>query len=314
MGAGGGRMFQWFLKLMARSGKGVDVARGMVHRVGCVSFLNSKPLIEPLVGRAGVEVHFAVPSKLLGLVEGGVVSTGLMSIVDYQLSTVPLVLVPVGAIGCDGPTLTVRIFSKVPPGKIVRVHGDTDSHTSVVLAQVILRERYGRGVEMVGLEAQSAKRKTQNRGGETRNAKREMRNGEGAETMLLIGDKVVNAAPDEREYPYQLDLGEEWKALTGLPFVFAMWMMRADEVDRELAWMLGEARRSAKGMIEEMLDRHCAEKGWPRELARRYFTEYLRYEVTGRSRLGVAKFFELAGKWGLLKVVRDVRYLEVGGE
>jgi chorismate dehydratase len=276
---------------------GVGDGSGVRHTVGCVSFLNSKPLIDPLVGREDVEIRFAVPSALLGLVEAGVVSTALMSVVDYQESKRELFLVPAGMIGCDGPTLTVRIYSKVPPEKISVVHGDTDSHTSVVLAQVIMAERYGRAVRMVSLV----------------NAECGMRNaeGDGPETMLLIGDKVVNAAPDSLVYRHQLDLGEEWKALTGLPFVFAMWMMRRDMVDRELARMLAEARRVGAGMTEGLLDRYCLEKGWPRELARRYFTEYLRYEVTGRARKGLAKFFELAGKLGVMKIGRKVEYLEV---
>jgi len=46
-----------------------------MFRIGCVSFLNSKPLIDPLVsaraGRADVDVHFAVPSQLLGLLQTG---------------------------------------------------------------------------------------------------------------------------------------------------------------------------------------------------------------------------------------------------
>ena len=67
------------------------------------------------MGRADVRVHFAVPSKLMGLVESGAVSTALMSVVDYQgMGPRELVFVPAGMIGCDGPTLTVRIFSRVP--------------------------------------------------------------------------------------------------------------------------------------------------------------------------------------------------------
>src|SRR5438045_511103 len=114
-----------------------------MFRIGCVSFLNSKPLIDPLVSAHGgkehsdVDVHFAVPSQLLGLLQSGSVSTALMSVVDYHAANV--VLLPAGMIGCDGPTLTVRIYSRVPAEKITLVHGDTDSHTSVILAQVILR-------------------------------------------------------------------------------------------------------------------------------------------------------------------------------
>jgi len=280
------------------------------HRVGCVSFINSKPLIESLVeegalARLGVRVEFAVPSELLPLVESGAVETALMSVVDFQMSKVPLVLVPAGAIGCDGHTLTVRIFSKVPPERILEVHGDTDSHTSVILAQVILRERYGVGAKVVPLR--------RGEGSGERGQK-----GEGAETVLLIGDKVVNAAPSEAEYPYQLDLGDEWKQMTGLPFVFAMWMMRADAIEkdaagaRELAGLLAWARVEGGKMTEVLLDRYCVEKRWPRDLARRYFTEFLKYEVTEGSREGLAKFFELAGKWKLLEVGRKIRYWEVG--
>ena len=43
---------------------------------------------------------------------------------------------------------------------------------------------------------------------------------------LLIGDKVVTDAPPTDRYPHQMDLGEAWKDLTGLPFVYAMWMCR----------------------------------------------------------------------------------------
>ncbi len=225
--------------------------------------------------------------------ESGIVSTALMSVVDYQESQRELFLLPAGMIGCDGPTLTVRIYSKVPPTEISVVHGDTDSHTSVVLAQVILAQRYGRSVRMLSHAAHEG----DHRGG--------------PETMLLIGDKVVNAAPDSNEYRYQLDLGEEWKALTGLPFVFAMWMMRRDMVDMELAQMLAEARAQGAAMTERLLDRHCAEKGWPRDLARQYFTEYLRYEVTDRARLGLVRFFDLAGKQGLLQIARALNYLEL---
>lgn len=276
----------------------------MRHSLACVSFLNSKPLIEPLLGRADVDIHLAVPSKLLEIVESGRASTGLLSIVDYQQSSVELLLVPAGAIGCDGPTLTVRIFSRVPPGRITRLHGDTDSHTSVILAQLILREAHGVKVEMVGLGNDDASTK------HTKRAKGH-EDGGGPEAMLLIGDKVVNAAPDAVEYPYQLDLGEEWKKLTGLPFVFACWMMRADMIDQPLADMLAWAQREGAKMTEAILDKYAGEKHWPRELARRYFTEYLRYEVTPRGREGIERFFRMAGERGLLEVRRGVRYLEL---
>ena len=64
-------------------------------------------------------------------------------------------------------------------------------------------------------------------------------------------------------------------------------------------------------MTDELVARHAAEKRWPPDLARRYFTEYLRYKVTDRDRQGLALFFETAAKMNLLLPRRPLRYLEV---
>jgi chorismate dehydratase len=135
--------------------------------------------------------------------------------------------------------------------------------------------------------------------------------------MLLIGDKVVSAAPETTGpdgYPHQLDLGEEWKTLTGLPFVFAMWMIRKDRAQTEgpaLAKILSDARRRGADLTEHLLDRYAHERGWPRDLARKYFTQYLRYEVTPDARHGLAKFFQLASSHNLLTPRRTLEYLEI---
>src|SRR5262249_20813210 len=143
---------------------------------------------------------------------------GLVSLIDYARSPEPLILIPAGMIGCDGPTLTVRLFSAVEPRRIRQVHADTESHTSVALAKLVLAQQYGRGdVELVNFDARSLRA-----GDDDKNW---------PETLLLIGDKVVTDAPPAERYPHQVDLGEAWKALTGLPFVYAVWMCRADAWD-----------------------------------------------------------------------------------
>ena len=181
------------------------------------------------------------------------------------------------------------------------MHGDTDSHTSVILAQVILREKFGVKAPLVPLNAREGQHP---------------RGTDGPETMLLIGDKVVNASPEAAAYPYQLDLGEQWKQLTGLPFVFAMWMMRRDRMAEEgqiVGRMLADARRRGAEMTEQLLDRYAAEKAWPRELARRYFTQYLRYEVTPRAREGLARFFAMAQRQGILPRRRGIEFFVIPG-
>jgi chorismate dehydratase len=94
------------------------------------------------------------------------------------------------------------------------------------------------------------------------------------ETVLLIGDKVVTDAPPESRYPYQLDLGEAWKKLTGLPFVYAVWMCRGDRVGRRgvraAAAALDRQRRHNANAAGLDRGEACAEHRWPVELGGKY--------------------------------------------
>src|SRR5205807_1991234 len=94
-------------------------------RVGSVSFLNAKPLIYGLEHAADVSLRLEVPSRLLSGLRDGRFDIALLPVIDYQREP-GLCLVPSGAIGCDGPTLTVRIFSNKPIKDIRTLACDTD--------------------------------------------------------------------------------------------------------------------------------------------------------------------------------------------
>ena len=83
-------------------------------RLGAVSYLNTIPLISGLERIPGVEIVADVPARLGDRLVAGETDLSLCSIIDYQRSPVPLELVPVGQIGCDGDTRTVAIFSREP--------------------------------------------------------------------------------------------------------------------------------------------------------------------------------------------------------
>ena len=91
-------------------------------------------------------------------------------------------VVPSGGIGCDGPTLTVRIFSRLPIDKITTLACDVESHIPVALARIVLAERYGITPRLLDLAG----------------------DGSDAPAILLIGDKVVMCRPSGM--PHQLDL------------------------------------------------------------------------------------------------------------
>jgi chorismate dehydratase len=255
-----------------------------------VSYLNAKPLI------AGVEnldahVHYAVPGRLAEQLANGAADLALCPVIDFFRAPQPLQIVPVGGIGCEGPTLTVRLFSQRPLAEVTTVHGDTDSHTSLMLLRVLLREWYGQAVTLMPYTVST----------DTPTA------GDGdpwPEALLLIGDKVVTAAPDDTRYPYQMDLGQAWHQLTGLPFVFAVWMARPDSKLVDLPRQLDRQRQINARQLEAIVQQYAPAHGWPIDLAREYLTHILQYTIGPRQIEAIEKFAQLAHHHGLIEAPR----------
>lgn len=251
-------------------------------RVGVVRFLNTCPLIEGLEKCADLELVAAVPSQITPMLQRGQIDIGLVSTVDAALSPVPLSLLPVGSIGCDGPTLTVRVFSRCLPEAIECLAVDTDSHTSVVLAQVVLARAFGIGPRIVDFDAREGA------------GSGELGDERWPESLLLIGDKVVTASPPAIRYPHQIDLGEAWKELTGLPFVYAVWMCRRDDEGDEriltAAAALERQRLRNRSRLDWIITTRARDRGWPDDLARQYLAERLRFECDRPQRDAIERF------------------------
>ena len=252
-------------------------------RIASVSFLNARPLIEGLDENPSVDLTLDVPSKLMDGLLDARYDVALLPVIDYQRLE-NLVLIPAGGIGSDGETLTVRVFSRVPIQEIRTLACDPDSHTSVALARIILAQRYGQRPEFIDLRNST---------------------GNEHEARLLIGDKVIIDAP--RDMAHQLDLGAEWKALTGLPFVFAAWMARNDvDVDRAFP-ILEHAKMAGLASIDAIVRRHGVPLGWPRDLAHQYLTGHLRFHIGQCELEAMRLFYRFAADEGLINAVRELK-------
>jgi chorismate dehydratase len=243
-------------------------------RIGSVSFLNARPLIHGLEDCPDAQLMLDVPAKLLDGLRDGRFDVALLPAIDYQRME-GLCIVPSGGIGCDGPTLTVRIFSRTPISRISSLACDPDSHSSVALARIVLERGHGVRPEFVDLPAHRRD----------------------CDAILLIGDKVICEQPDG--YRHQIDLGEQWKRLTGLPFVFAVWMSRRGLDLGDWPRRLERCLRNGLGDLEGIVRRHAVPRGWPADIARRYLRDYLRFEIGPAQLQAIALFHELALAHGL---------------
>ena len=268
-------------------------------RLGVVSFVKTLPLIDGLEHLVDVVLRRTVPSLLLNQLLDDEVDVALCSSIDYQRSDEPLIILPAGLLGCDGATLTVRLYSTQPPEQITQIYCDTDSHTSIVLLQILLKELYDLQPELIDYDAREHVARN--------------RPIDWPEAMLLIGDKVVTDSPPAIRYPHQLDLGAVWVEHTGMPFVFALWLAkRSTDVQLLIAAnaVLDRQRRHNElDRLDRIVQQHAVPRNWPDDLAADYLKQKLAFEVNDQRLGGLELFFEKALHHGLIPQRRKLEIL-----
>lgn len=247
-------------------------------RLGCVKYLNALPLIH---GWSGA-VDFDHPAALCRKLAGGELDVALVSSFEYLRHPVYSVVDQL-AIASDGPVCSVILAHRGPVERLREVVIDPASETSVNLLRCLLGER-GLGPEFVGEGELSEER-----------------------GLLLIGDQALRFR-EEREGSCQfLDLGAEWKKTTGLPFVFALWMVRPDYARKEA---LASKLRSLGEENLAHLDRLVATQPESRRaFCDFYFRECLRFSFGEKEKKGFQMFAELCAKHQLLPAVPPAPFL-----
>jgi chorismate dehydratase len=185
-------------------------------RVGHIQFLNCLPIYWGLM-RSGalldVDLYKDTPERLSAGLVAGDLDIGPITLVEYLRHADELLLLPDLAVGSDGPVLSVNLISTRPPAELDGrpVALGSTSRTGVMLAQMLLSERYGAEPEYFRCPPDLSQMLME------------------ADAGVLIGDPALRAmyeAPGNGLLV--IDLAEAWKEWTGLPMVFAVWAVRKD--------------------------------------------------------------------------------------
>jgi len=211
-------------------------------RVGHIDFLNCLPLYDGLVRSGGlldVRLRRETPDVLNGLLLSGELDIGPISLVPALQHHREIVVLPDLAVGSDGPVLSVVLVSKRPVEELDGTHvalGST-SRTSVLLAQLLLAQRYG---VKASFETALPDLGTMLRS---------------ADAAVLIGDPALRATYEAPAMGLQvLDLGAAWKDWTGLPMVFAVWAARRDYFEAHPD-QVADVQRSFRASLSDSLAR-----------------------------------------------------------
>ncbi|GAB3186571.1 futalosine synthase [Micromonospora palomenae] len=185
-------------------------------RVGHIQFLNCLPIYWGLM-RSGalldVDLHKDSPDRLSAALVAGDLDIGPISHVEYLRHADELLLLPDLAVGSDGPVLSVNVVSTKPLTELDggRVALGSTSRTGVLLAQLLLGERYGVRPDYFRCPPDLTQMLLE------------------ADAGVLIGDVALRALYEAPRRGLEVtDLGQAWREWTGLPMVFAVWAVRRD--------------------------------------------------------------------------------------
>ena len=264
----------------------------MPLRIGRIAYLNVAPYFQYLAeqGFSG-DVVAGVPSALNRMLAEGMIDACPSSSYEYGQHADDYLLLPGHSISSIGPVHSVLLFTPGPvsdlSGQEIAITGE--SATSITLLQILLMEfcRIGdvtfrvpeRAVEACLQDGQSA---------------------------LLIGDRALASARNCPPGFQVTDLGALWHHFTGLPFVFALWILRREAVENypdevsALAMQLKASRDYAFDHLPEMAARLSAGTGFSAAHLEAYWRG-ISYDLTDGHLEGLRLYFALCRKHGLLE-------------
>lgn len=252
-------------------------------------YLNGRPLVamfeQPDVA-CQVEVTIATPSRLADLLEAEALDVALVSSVEAFRRPEVAAVDGIG-ISADGPVRSVRLLSNVPFSAIRTVAADEGSLTSVALARILLEAHYGVRPEFLSMPPEPATML------------------ERADAALVIGDIAMRPYTAE----HVLDLGDSWKDLTGLPFVYALWVARSEEEAARARPLLHDAKAWGVSRLQDIA------RDWARRThmdlmrIRDYLLNIICYDLQDPQKEALRRFEELCRRFGVYESTHGIHYV-----
>lgn len=259
-------------------------------RLGAVHYLNVRPLVYGLERDARFTLRFDAPSRCALLLAAGEIDLGMIPSIEYARAA-EYRIVPGLCIASHAEVASVAMFSARPVERIRTVAADTSSRTSVALLQILCARRFGIAPEFRPMPPDPKAMLA------------------ACDAALLIGDAALFL--DERAYGVaKTDLGSEWLAMTGLPFVWAFWAGPAQAADRDAIARLREARDAGVRVPDRIATEYARGDELRAAVGARYLRDNMRYELGGPERAAIDRYFREAAALGLAPAARGPIFFE----
>ncbi len=233
------------------------------YTFAAVPYVNGAPLAD-LMEQAcpAARVIHAPPAKLTALLLSGQADAAMIPTADF-LTTSGLEMIPGLGICADGQVWSVLLKCRVPLADVRTVAADRESRTSNALAAVLLEHHLHLPVQMLAADPY-----------------------EEADAAVMIGDRALCSQSAD-----DVDLAGLWKAMTGLPFVFAVWAHRRDHANPQaLSRIARQAKRAGAQAVNELADAHARRLHLSRQRCRDYLATIIYYDLGPREQEAMRLF------------------------
>jgi chorismate dehydratase len=267
-------------------------------RVAAINFLNPAPLMwdfehppldAPLALR--YQIDRMSPSECAARLASGAADIGLVPIA--ALATTPgLRILPGCTIASTGRVRSLLLVRRAahPLAALRSVAADTASRTTLAYARILFHKWGNPAVPFLPAAADLDAMLQR------------------ADAAILIGDPALLALEERanrfertgEELAYH-DLAEEWRALTGLPFVSAVWGAACGgPLDESIANEFIQSRNHGLQNIDALVAERSAKLPIPEETIRSYLTANIHYILDKECIDGMKGFFRMAAELGVL--------------
>lgn len=262
----------------------------MAVRLDAVHYLNVRPLVHGLDRDPGFDLRYDAPSQCAELLAAGEIDLASVPSIEFARSE-GYRIVPGISIASHGPIASVALFSKVPLERIRTVAADASSRTSVALLRILCAGRFEIDPAFRPMPPNPEAMLT------------------ACDAALIIGDPALfldHVALDVAK----IDLGTEWAAMTGLPFVWAFWAGRSGVVDAAVTRRLQRARDEGLERLDAIAAAYCTATPERIPLAAQYLKDNVRYGLGDAERAALGEYYRRAAALGLIAAPRALKFFD----
>jgi chorismate dehydratase len=280
-----------------------------------VQYLNTAPLVYgfthgPLQGKC--DLSFTIPSQCAEDLRAGRADVAIIPAIELQRID-SLVVLPDLAIAAKRRVRSLLIVSRKPIGEVESIALDRSSRSTQALTRILCAERWHIAPKFFEASLETASML------------------ENADAALLIGDPALRLAIAVAHYAtlgadgellcnadkarinatgtlYIYDVVQEWRRLSGLPAVLAIWAARPEIMTPEIVADFAASKAYGVANIAEIAAAAAEEQGWAAGELLTYLRENIDFTLDAENLAGLELYYCLAAKLGLIPQARSIEW------